>query len=247
MGLPDTRSNAQSYHFNAVAVTEDHTLAHRDEFDRIVDWGGDVRRLVNDNTYRMFLKDRDVPGLTLTRAIGDRVAHSIGVDHMPSFSVLARAEIPPGAFLLLGTGGIWATMSERAAVNYVSRYFDDPDEAASGLVAEAERRWRCPSSRARKTLGHDEPDAFTALLLYADRGQDPGTGTRALESSGTMTARSFAIGAHHQPDFKKPWHEVKGMDRLGELRQAQKERGRGRGEDGAAEFRENLAPRAISA
>ena len=55
--------------------------------------------------------------------------------------------------------------------------------------------------------------------------------------------RSFAIGAHQASSMKvhKAWHEVKTMDRLGELREVQRERGRG--SDGVAPFAQELAPR----
>lgn len=230
LGVPDQSVNSESYHFTPLALSEDHKLAAKSEFDRVMSWGGDVRHLVGDTTNRLFLKDRDVPGIILTRSIGDRVAHSVGLSHMPAFSCVARDELPDGAFLCLGSGGLWATMSERNVVNWVSRYSHSADEAAEGLAAEAKRRWEDPARRHQATLAHQEPDAFSVLLLYPGEVGGPlGVETRAQ----TLPVRPFAVGAH-QPPARREWKEVKQISRLMKFRRMQKERGRGRAHDGSA-------------
>jgi len=140
LGVPDDKDNAEAYHFAPVALTEDHKLASEAEFDRCMNFGGDVRRLVNDNVHRLFLKDKDLPGITITRAIGNRMAHAVGLNHIPSLTCVRREDIKEGSFLVLASGGVWATMSERAAVNWVGKYFNDPAQAAECLCQEAQKR-----------------------------------------------------------------------------------------------------------
>lgn len=60
---------------------QDHKLSVKAEFDRMQDFGGEMRKLVNDGVYRLFVPNDEVPGLTLTRAIGDRLGHEAGVVH----------------------------------------------------------------------------------------------------------------------------------------------------------------------
>jgi serine/threonine protein phosphatase PrpC len=188
LGVPDSLPNAEEYHFCPVALTKEHRLALQGEFDRIVKSGGEVRRLANDHSHRTFMKNEDWPGLTMTRAIGDRVGHHIGVIHQPTIGVLRKSDLPPGAFFAVASGGLWATMSERTVVNWVGRYFQDANEAAKCLTEEATKRWEDPPGQH---FHHGpEPDCFSAMVLFP--------GISAADASGTSKHRPFAVGPHQR-------------------------------------------------
>jgi serine/threonine protein phosphatase PrpC len=111
LGLPDDLPNAEEFHFHAAPLTMDHKLSVQAEFDRVLSNGGEVRRLTNDHVHRMFVEFEDLPGLLLTRSLGDRVGQTIGALHVPTVSVLERKNLPEGCFLALGSGGLWTTSS----------------------------------------------------------------------------------------------------------------------------------------
>jgi len=199
LGVPDPQANAEAFHFVPMALSEDHKISVKPEFDRIQECGGEMRKLVNDTVYRLFLKDEDIPGLTLTRAIGDRAAHTVGVTHTPSLMAVRRADIAEGSFLILGSGGVWATMSERVAVNWVSKHFATVGEGASSLAQESHIRWQDPGCKAKASLRADVPDCFGVALIALDA---PAQAAEALK------LRPF--GLHNQ--VKRDWKEVKSQD-----------------------------------
>lgn len=219
LGVPETAGNAEDFHFYPVNLTPAHHLSDMCEFDRIIAEGGEVRRLVGDNVHRMFLKDESVPGLLLTRAIGDRVAHMVGLSHVPTLGYINKADLPENCFILLGSGGLWATMSERGVVNYVSKYFQDPNEAARSVSREGLRRWEDPSTRARTCIADGEPDCFGCLIVFPNQSGD----ARGLDNK---LPRPFSIGAHQQDRISSPlnassprsglrrtWRDMKAVNR----------------------------------
>jgi len=219
LGVPDPRPNAEEFHFVPVSLTEDHRLSVKAEFDRAQKHGGDMRRLVNDNTYRLFLQDGDLPGLTLTRSIGDRIGHAIGVCHRPSIGMLKRSDIAEGSFLLLASGGLWAALSERVAVNWVSKHFSNAKEAADTLATEGVRRWG--GSLARQSLHPSETDCFSTAVLFLDKipsdSQDAplGTSTRTC-----LEQRPFVLGSLTEKP-RLPFKDVKSPARSAALRHVQ--------------------------
>jgi serine/threonine protein phosphatase PrpC len=209
LAMPDPNVNAQKYHFIPVALTEDHKLSVRGEFDRALEYGGEVRRCVNDNVHRLFFTDDYVPGLTVTRGIGHRMAHPIGVSHIPSIQVLQRQELQKDAFIILASGGVWHAMSERGAVNWIGRHFVDPGEAAESLAAECKRRWMDPSTRLQAFVSQGGPESFGSMILY------PSVDALAAESlllEAAQPPRQFQLGPHDTQVARRPWKDVRKVD-----------------------------------
>jgi serine/threonine protein phosphatase PrpC len=231
LGVPDPLDNAKEFHFKPVPLTSDHKLSVKGEFDRIVNAGaGEVRKLVGDNVYRLFLPDEDLPGLTLTRALGDCVGHAVGLSHEPALCAVQMEDLAPGSFLLLGSGGIFATMSEHTIANWIGRNFKDAAFAAQTLTTEAQARWEEPGSKARASLKDNIPDCFACLLLYlkdtvpalpAPRGETSKLPASKPLQLPPVPARPFSMGAHNVAEQKRPWREVKATDRVESLRQMQ--------------------------
>jgi len=216
LGTPDSSENSETYHFTPVPVTEDHKLSVKAEFDRILDSGGEVRRLVNDNTHRLFFKDDYLPGLTVTRSIGHRMAHCCGVDHYPTVNCLPRASLHKDAFIILASGGVWHTMSERGIVNWVGKFFHNPHEAAESLSHEASRRWEEPETRAKAYLRPDERDCFASLVFYPSH--ETVLTSRALEDKSPLVPRRFLMAPHGEPVARRTWKDAKVVNWKEELR-----------------------------
>eukprot|EP00746_Dinoflagellata_sp_MGD_P166835 gnl/MRDRNA2_/MRDRNA2_97002_c0_seq1.p1 gnl/MRDRNA2_/MRDRNA2_97002_c0~~gnl/MRDRNA2_/MRDRNA2_97002_c0_seq1.p1 ORF type:complete len:581 (-),score=114.87 gnl/MRDRNA2_/MRDRNA2_97002_c0_seq1:86-1609(-) len=211
LGVPDEFPNAKEYHFHPVTLTKGHGVDLQGEFDRIVQKNGEVRILTNDHSHRIFVKNMDFPGLTLTRAIGDRVGHQIGVTHSPSVCSLKKAELKQGSFFAIASGGLWAMMSERTAVNWIGRYFEDANEAARCLADEATKRWDDPPQQQHFHRG-SEPDCFSAMVLFP-------TSRSTAATSPQTTRRAFAAGPHCR-QAPRTWKQMKAVTKLVSLRKA---------------------------
>lgn len=214
VGVPDHLPNAEEFHFTPVAMTQDHKLAVKQEFDRIQSCGGELRKMVKDNIYRLFLKDTEAPGLSLTRLIGHRTGHLVGVSHFPSIAAVRRCDLAEGAFLILGSGGLWTTMSERAVVNWVSRCYDDPTAAAQSLTEQAVNRWQDPMHPGKQPLSHTVGDCFTTAVLLLDPPHQAPPCTPGRP-------RSFLTCEHTLQFHRKDFSEVKSLDRVARMRRVQ--------------------------
>lgn len=208
LGVPDQSGNAEWFHFLPVSLTEDHHLSNKDEFDRVTWSGGETRKLIGDSIYRVYLPGEVVPGLATTRAIGHSLGHSVGVLHRPFISVVSRAQLPATSFLLLGSGGFWTTMSERAAVNWVSRYFADAESAAASLAKEGLRRWEEPNCPAKASLSPDVEDSFGVVVAFFD----------GAEQAEVLSPRPFVVTAATSGTARQPLAEVTSLGRVEEMR-----------------------------
>ncbi|KAL8433893.1 hypothetical protein ACSSS7_003554 [Eimeria intestinalis] len=108
--------------------------------------GGEVMRLDCDIPHRVFVKDHLFPGLAMSRAIGDGIAHQIGVVSEPEI-----VQVPldsDSLFFIVASDGVWEFITSEEAVKIVSRYVTGGPEdaqrmkdAADRLAYEAFRRW----------------------------------------------------------------------------------------------------------
>jgi serine/threonine protein phosphatase PrpC len=198
LAVPDPNINAQKYHYIPVPLTEDHRLAAKSEFERVSECGGEIRRLVNDNVHRLFFKEDSIPGLTLTRGIGHRMGHRIGIIHIPSISVLERKDFHKDSFIILGSGGIWHAMSERGVVNWIGTHFASPFEAAKSIAEEAKLRWSDRKTRLQAYVHRGAPESFGALIVHPSLEE---TGV-ASESLAVDERRQFTLGPHREANIK---------------------------------------------
>lgn len=74
----------------------------------------------------------------MSRALGDALAHRVGVSSTPEISTHELA--PTDRFLILASDGIWEFISNEEAV-MIAASCNSPDEAAAKLVSEAHARW----------------------------------------------------------------------------------------------------------
>lgn len=54
---------------------------------------------------RVWLKDQELPGLAMSRSLGDQVAHSVGVSSIPEITeyILELED----KFVVIATDGVW--------------------------------------------------------------------------------------------------------------------------------------------
>jgi hypothetical protein len=167
---------------------------------------------MNDNVHRLFFKDETFPGITLTRGIGHRMGHRIGIMHIPTISVLERKDFHKDSFIILGSGGIWHAMSERGVVNWISAHFESPHEAAKSIATEAKSRWDNKNKRLQAHVQRGAPESFGVLLVYPSL--EEANSSRSLVPAGSQTVRErrhFMLGPHRETSVKI-WPDLKKKD-----------------------------------
>ena len=159
-----------------VQLTSDHKPERRDEHLRIRSSGGRVgpsSSAVDPQyaTMRVWSAHPQVhgPGLAVSRAFGDAVAHTCGVISVPEVRV--RSIQPEDRWFMIGSDGVWDVMSladvgevvERVAARNPASW--SPQKAASIIVSTARHRWlRTPQAMGRV-------DDITALVVRIKNGQ----------------------------------------------------------------------------
>mmetsp|Transcript_2017 Transcript_2017/g.2708 ORF Transcript_2017/g.2708 Transcript_2017/m.2708 type:complete len:358 (-) Transcript_2017:322-1395(-) len=89
---------------------------------------------------RVWLKDVDVPGLAMSRSIGDDVSQAVGVISVPE--IKTHDVESNDIFAIWASDGVWEFMSSKEAVDLVWRYRNDLPKAVDELCGEATRRWK---------------------------------------------------------------------------------------------------------
>lgn len=126
----------------AEQVSDDHKPDRPDEKNRIVAKGGRVFAVEYDDGVdgppRVWLGHMDVPGLAMSRSLGDTVAHSAGVSSEPEF--FTRTLTSDDRYLVLATDGLWEFMSDQEVLDIISKD-GNPKSAVESLINEANSRW----------------------------------------------------------------------------------------------------------
>ena len=109
-----------------VQITRDLKPEDPEEYLRIIESGGRVKRLIDDDgnkigPFRVWESDSNTPGLTMTRSLGDKAAKSIGLISTPVITEL-RLDLKEDLFIVIASDGIWHCMDNLDVVNFVELY-----------------------------------------------------------------------------------------------------------------------------
>lgn len=162
--------------FTAIDCTYDHKPGRGDEKRRIKAAGGRVARWrKNIGPERVWLPRDWLPGLAMTRSVGDTVLSDYGVEPRPDVTY-TRLQTND-SFLVLASDGVWEFMPSQEVADFVGRLRREgvaPKEAADALVRESVRRWR------RNEVVVDDT---TAVIVYLDAVGSPATPPGPASSS----------------------------------------------------------------
>jgi serine/threonine protein phosphatase PrpC len=128
----------------AVNLIIDHKPFQPEEKARVERCGGRVARCVDDQgqeigPFRVWMQlPVWAPGLAMSRALGDKMAHSIGVISKPD--LVSRDITVEDEFIIIATDGVWEFISSEEAVALVTKQ-KDPKESCQALVDLAYQRW----------------------------------------------------------------------------------------------------------
>jgi serine/threonine protein phosphatase PrpC len=72
--------------------------------------------------HRVWLKDTDIPGLAMSRSLGDKVAHSVGVSSLPE--IISDFVDVDDCFLVIGSDGVFEFMTNEAVSEIVMPHYE---------------------------------------------------------------------------------------------------------------------------
>lgn len=90
----------------------------------------------------MWLKHEELPGLAMSRSLGDKIAHSVGVSSLPEVTTTYLGV--DDKFIVIGTDGVWEFLSNEEIAEIVLPFYqmNQPEAAANAIVKEAYKKWR---------------------------------------------------------------------------------------------------------
>lgn len=126
-----------------IDLTIDHKPSDPEEKKRIQSRNGRVERLVDEGGEpigppRVWLQYAWIPGLAMSRALGDKIAHTVGVISEPGISVLEL--YPADQFIILASDGVWEFIDSQQAVDIVSSH-ERLEDGVKDLIDRSYARW----------------------------------------------------------------------------------------------------------
>jgi serine/threonine protein phosphatase PrpC len=166
-----------------VELSYDQKPSRLDEKKRVRAAGGRVTRWKkNVGPLRVWLQDDWIPGLAMTRSIGDTCLSEVGVVPTPEITVTGLG--PGDELVVLASDGVWEFMTSADVIAFLSRLRKagvSPSAAANKLVAEAVRRWRDNETVV------DDTTAIVIWLNYTDPPPAGTTAPRLMLEGGALT------------------------------------------------------------
>jgi serine/threonine protein phosphatase PrpC len=112
--------------FHAIQLTKDCKPNDPDEMFRIFRSGGKVDRSKKPNgqpygAYRVFGKAKDVPGLAMSRSLGDTASRDSGVISTP-IMLQFGLDLETDYFCVTGSDGIWDVMENQEVVDFIEAF-----------------------------------------------------------------------------------------------------------------------------
>lgn len=129
-----------------VELSQDHKPSDKSERARIEEAGGRVEPFKESGGQfigpdRVWLQHEQLPGLAMSRSIGDLVAAHVGVISEPE--VIVHEITPQDKILIIATDGIWEFISSYNCIQFLSQYYEkgNIEEACDALLQHAISKW----------------------------------------------------------------------------------------------------------
>ncbi|OMJ83327.1 hypothetical protein SteCoe_15790 [Stentor coeruleus] len=109
-----------------VPLSVDQKPNHEAELKRIEKSGGTVRQLTDDygnkiGPFRVWQKNGVLPGLAMSRSIGDGIAKEIGVISTPVYHFFPHIKFRD-QFIVISSDGVWDVFENIEVINFVERF-----------------------------------------------------------------------------------------------------------------------------
>ena len=154
----------QATHWIAISLSRDHKPDDMDEAARILSSGGRIAAYKDEDGQplgpsRVWLRNQDLPGLAMTRSMGDTIAASVGVTCVPEVADFTLTK--DDKFLICGSDGVFEFMSNEEVVRTIVPFYlkKDVNGACDAVAREARKRW---------TEEEEVIDDITCLIAFLD-------------------------------------------------------------------------------
>lgn len=123
----------------ALEMSIDHKPNRDDESKRIIEKGGEVSEKIS-GVSRVFKKNDELPGLAVSRSVGDIVAHECGVISEPE--IIEKELEAEDVFVVIASDGVWDSMSSTEIVGFIFEKMENKkDTVCKMVVEECRNRW----------------------------------------------------------------------------------------------------------
>ena len=146
-----------------INLSRDHKPDIKEEADRIKKKGGRIRPMIDDDgnfvgPMRVYMKDKDMPGLAMTRSFGDNFASIAGTICEPE--IKEHILVPEDKFIILASDGLFEFINSEEVGNIVKSYYEKNDivGCCEYLYKESYRKWLCEEE--------DTVDDITIILVF---------------------------------------------------------------------------------
>jgi serine/threonine protein phosphatase PrpC len=129
-----------------INLSRDHKPDIKEEADRIKKKGVRIRPMIDEDgnfvgPMRVYMKDKDMPGLAMTRSFGDNFASIAGTICEPE--IKEHILVPEDKFIVLASDGLFEFISSEEVGNIVKGYYEKDDivGCCEYLYKESTRKW----------------------------------------------------------------------------------------------------------
>ena len=166
-------------HIEAIPLTMDQTPYRRDERERVIECGAEIRSIqgktsedwgdfVHHNTInvagdppRIWFHEKEFPGCAFTRSLGDRMAEQIGVTAEPE--ILTKTLTKNDEFLVIASDGIFEFLTNEYVI-HVCTMASTPLKACETLTRAAYDQWLVHENRT---------DDITIIVCFLSSDHEP--------------------------------------------------------------------------
>ncbi|CAG9315135.1 unnamed protein product [Blepharisma stoltei] len=131
--------------WDSIPISRDHKPKELDEASRVMKSGGRIcEQEIGGKKYgplRVWMKNQNLPGLAMTRSLGDTIAHQVGVSSEPE--IIERNIMHQDRIIVIGSDGLYEHMKNEEIIEIASNYYDSYQvtTACKEIVDEARKLW----------------------------------------------------------------------------------------------------------
>jgi len=143
-------------------LSKDHKPKEKEEYLRIKKYNGIIHPYLNEDKefigpQRVWIKNKNIPGLGISRTFGDKAFSSVGVISIPEIFFF-KYNIND-KFIVIASDGLWMYVSNQEIVEIVGKYYEsfNSDQAIEELYILAKSRFE---------ENDDYIDDITIIILF---------------------------------------------------------------------------------
>ena len=136
----------QNKNWSSYQLSRDHKPTEEDEAQRVLDYGGEIEQIEDDDgnwtgPLRVWVKGSDGPGLAMTRSFGDEIGATVGVVSVPEVGEYQIKE--EDRAIIIASDGLWEYMNNEDVTDIIKKQIgkNDPDLIVNELYKKSINRW----------------------------------------------------------------------------------------------------------